>query len=244
MLIYAVQHFQKMIPNQTDRQTDRQTDASISISCCASQARVCWLCVCVCVCVNACICVNFSVCVCVCLCVCVCSAADSATVCPPWPDTLLPPLSWPGDGGRTVCATLCRVQQTASPLTSSLWDGEVAAVTGDGAKANDGGHWQCVWYFVGRTVADGLFSYTDLQSLARHEQRNESFILFTKKIPADAGKKTGNIKEKTAESTHQFLAPTAISEWNIMGAKKHCVDTIFYHKQGNKTFYCVPSFVR
>lgn len=136
---------------KNNSQPDRQTDWCLyqyQLLCQPGQSLLT-----VCVCVNACICVNVSVCVCVQLQTVPLCAHHDQTPCFLScydPETAVGP----------VCATLCRVQQTASPLTSSLWDGEVAAVTGDGAEANDGGHWQCVWHFVGHTVADGLFFLT------------------------------------------------------------------------------------
>lgn len=138
-----------------------QTEASISIS----QARVCWLCVCVCV--NACICTKLRVC-----------SVFSCRQCHCVPTMTRHPASSPVMTRRrwsSVCATLCRVRQTASPLTSSLWDGDVAAVTGDGAKANDGGHWQCVWcvwYFCCAYRGWSVFFSFQTLSPVWHKQRN------------------------------------------------------------------------
>lgn len=103
------------------------------------------------------------------VCVCVRPAAHSATVCPPWPDTPLPLLPWPGDGSRAhLCHVVLLFQQTASPVTSPQPDGDAACGTGhaDAASATSfAGRPACVVWRVIRSYGGLDFTETFEQQL-------------------------------------------------------------------------------
>lgn len=160
--------------SQPDRQTDRLMPLSVSAAVPARPESA--DCVCVCECMY----------LCKRQCVCVCSAADSATVCPPWPDTLLPLLLWPGDGGR---ARLCHFV----PGSADGFPSDIITVRRWGScryRRRGRSQWRraltvCLAFCWAYSGWRAFFSHTDLQSLVWHEQRNErrTFYFVHQKIP-------------------------------------------------------------
>lgn len=160
-----------------------------------------------------------SVCQLLCVCWCVCVQLQTVPLCAHHTQT---PCFLSCYDPETVTGRLCHFvpgSAAVSPLTSSPWDDDVAAVTGDRAKASDGGHWQCVCIFCclyrGWCVS---FFFFFLQTCGR--RMKEPRYKHQKNPIKQALDKKGDSKEQKISvwdtHSHYFFTATIINNSNFI----------------------------